>query len=157
MRKSRFTPEQIVGMLREAEAGAKITELTRRHGITETTFHRWRKKYGGMQVSEAKRLRALEGRKPPAEALGGRPGAESPGRERPAGKNVVTVEGRRRAVSTAMAIADLSERQACRYTGFARSTQRYRRVAAPPDHAILEARLVTLAADRPRWGYRRLH
>ena len=60
MRKSRFTEEQIVKVLHEWEAGAKPAELVRRHGVTETTLYRWKRKYGGLQVNEAKRLKALE-------------------------------------------------------------------------------------------------
>jgi putative transposase len=60
VKKKRFTEEQIVGVLHEAAGGAPIREVARRHGITETTFYRWRAKYGGLQVSEAKRLKSLE-------------------------------------------------------------------------------------------------
>tara|TARA_R110002072_G_scaffold10443_5_gene48534 strand:- start:3814 stop:4080 length:267 start_codon:yes stop_codon:yes gene_type:complete len=60
MRKSRFTEEQIVAILKESEAGASTQELCRRHGISTNTFYNWRKKYGGLDVSEAKRLKQLE-------------------------------------------------------------------------------------------------
>jgi putative transposase len=60
MKRTRFREEQIIGILREAEAGAQIRELSRRHGITEQTFYRWRNKYGGMDVAEARRLSQLE-------------------------------------------------------------------------------------------------
>ena len=60
MRTSRFTDEQIIGIVREYEAGAKLSELCRRHNISPTTFYKWRAKYGGMAVSDAKRLKVLE-------------------------------------------------------------------------------------------------
>jgi putative transposase len=60
MRKSRYSEEQIIGIVREGEAGAKVVEICRRHGISQGTYHRWKAKFGGMTVSEAKRLKALE-------------------------------------------------------------------------------------------------
>ncbi len=60
MRTSRFTDEQIIGIVKEYEAGAKLAELCRRHGVSPATLYKWRAKYGGMAVSDAKRLKALE-------------------------------------------------------------------------------------------------
>jgi len=61
MKRKRFTEEQIIGVLKEHELGAKTADLCRKYGISEATFYNWKNKYGGMDVSEAKRLRALEG------------------------------------------------------------------------------------------------
>lgn len=60
MKKKRFTEEQIIGVLKEQEAGARVEDLARRHGVCENTIYRWRSKYGGMEASDAKRLRELE-------------------------------------------------------------------------------------------------
>lgn len=60
MRGKQFSEEQIIGVLKEAEAGMPLQELLRKHGIAQGTFYRWKAKYGGMDVSEAKRLKATE-------------------------------------------------------------------------------------------------
>ena len=68
MKRSRFSEEQIIGILKEHQAGLGAKELCRKHGISEQTFYRWKSKYGGMELSEAKRLRELE-EEPSAEVL----------------------------------------------------------------------------------------
>lgn len=60
MKRSRFSEEQIIGILKEHEAGATAADLSRKHGISDATFYNWRSKYGGMDVSDAKKLKGLE-------------------------------------------------------------------------------------------------
>ena len=60
MKISRFSEEQIIGILKPAEAGVKLRDLCRQHGISDHTYYRWKSKYGGIEVSEARRLKALE-------------------------------------------------------------------------------------------------
>jgi len=60
LKRSRFSEEQIIGILKEQESGIKTADVCRRHGVSEATFYKWKSKYGGLQVSQAKRLKALE-------------------------------------------------------------------------------------------------
>ena len=60
MKKSRFTEEEIIGVLKEHQAGLSAAELCRKHGVSDATFYKWRAKYGGMDVSDARKLKALE-------------------------------------------------------------------------------------------------
>ena len=60
MKKSRFTQEQIIGVLKEHHAGLSAAELCRKHGVSDATFYKWRAKYGGMDVSDARKLKALK-------------------------------------------------------------------------------------------------
>jgi putative transposase len=60
MKKGRFTEEQIISILKLHESGAKVADIVRQHGISEQTLYRWKSKYGGMEVSDAKRLKQLE-------------------------------------------------------------------------------------------------
>ena len=105
MQKSRFREEQIIGILQEVDAGATIREVSRRHGIAETTYYRWRTKYGGMDVNEARRLKQVEEENRRLKRIRGRPGIESSRfSEGLVGKRIVTARERRQVVGQVQAV-----------------------------------------------------
>ena len=81
MKRNRHTEEQIIAILKEHEAGSKTADVCRKHGVSEATFYNWKAKYGGLEVSEAKRLKALEERERSAEEAVGRRDARQCGAE----------------------------------------------------------------------------
>ena len=143
MKGSQFSEEQIIGVLREHEAGAKTEEVCRRHGISSATFYKWKAKYGGLDVSEARRLKSLE------DAAGGVDAGQR-GAQGPARKKRLKPAARREAVMKVMERHGLSQRHACELVGLDRSTLRYR--CRRPDDSALKQRLRELAAE-PRLGW----
>jgi len=166
MKRARYTEEQIIGILHEHDTGAKCADLCHKHGMSEGTFYAWKSKFGGMTVSDAKRLKALEDenaklKKLLAEqmldgesisAIGPRTMVERD--ERAAGKKMVGPAAKREAVAHLRARLGLSERRACRIVGADRKMVRYR--SRRPDDAELRGRLRDLANERRRFSYRRL-
>jgi len=126
MTRTKYTQEQILGVLKEADAGTALPEILRKHGIGQDAFYRWKRLYGGLQREELVRVRALEEGNKRLKARDCRPGAEHPPLARQAGKTLVTAAARRAVVAEWRAVARLSERRACRFLGVGRSTQRSR-------------------------------
>jgi putative transposase len=154
VRKSRFSEEQIIAVLKESEAGVETGELCRRHGITRACFYRWKSKFGGMELSEAKRLRQLEEENPTAETHRGRTGGRHSGVEGGGRKKVVSPQTRREAVLVMQVEVELSQRRACGLMELYRATCRYQRRRG--EDQPLRMRLRELAEARHRFGYRRL-
>ncbi len=130
MRKSRYTQEQIVGILKEYEAGAKVDELTRRHGMSSATFYKWKAKYAEMDVSEVRRLRELEEENAKLKKL-----LADAMLDNDALKTLLAKKWRRDAVATVRDAHALSTRSACRLVGISRSANTYR--PRPDKHARL--------------------
>ena len=139
MRRSRFSEEQIIGILKEHEAGVSVSDVCRKHGVSDASIYKWKAKFGGMDVSED----------------AGRRDAGQRGAERPLGKEVVTPASERKAVAHLVERHGMSERRACKAIGSCRMTMRYKTTRA--DDAVLRDRMKAIAVERRRFGYRRLH
>nr|WP_156421896.1 IS3 family transposase [Paucibacter sp. KCTC 42545] len=156
MKKSRFTEEQIIGFLKQAEAGMPIKELCRQGGFSDATFYKWRAKYGGMQATDAKRLRELEGENAKLKRLLAEAHLDIHALKDVFGGKALAPQVRRDAATQMIAQHHLSERRACRLVGLSRDSYRN-----PPvvDEATqqLSAKIVEIAQVRRRFGYRRIH
>ncbi len=156
MRKSRFTDEQIIAALKEHAAGTPTKELCQRLGVGAETLYRWTRKYGGMEVSEARRLRVLEDENRRLKRLVAEQALDKAAlKEGRALKKLVRPAERRTVVHYLSLEWRLAERHACGLVSIARSTVRYLRSRSGDQE--LRERLRELAGERRRFGYRRLH
>src|SRR3954451_17075681 len=155
MKRNRFSEEQIIGILKEHEAGVSVADLCRKHGVSDASIYKWKAKFGGMEVSEAQAAEDAGGREHAAEAVAGRRHAGHCGVEGPFGKEMVTPATERKAVARLVDAYGMSERRACKAIGCCRMTMRYKTTRA--DDATLRQRMKAIAHERRRFGYRRLH
>ncbi len=134
MKRKRFTEEQIIVVLREHEAGAKTGDRARRHGVSEATLYNWKAKYGGMDVSDAKCLKALEDENGKLKKLLTDQMLEATALRELLPK-MVGPAAKREAVAHLKAVMGLSERRACSFVGADRTMIRYQ-YRRPPDTGL---------------------
>jgi len=145
MKRSRFTEEQIIGILQEQEAGAKTVDVCRKHGISDATFYKYKAKYGGMDVSDARKLKALEDENAKLMKLLAEAMLDNAILKDVAAKKMVTPDVKRNAVAHVCAQHGVSQRRAA-VLSVDRSSMRYRSLR-PDDAAIREA--MTKVASEP--------
>ncbi|WP_404516113.1 IS3 family transposase [Bradyrhizobium ottawaense] len=155
MKRSRFSDEQIIGILKEHEAGVSVADLCRKHGVSDASIYKWKAKFGGLEVSEAKRLKTLEDENTRLKRLLADAMLDNAALKDLPGKEVVTPAAKRKAVAHLVAAHGMSERRACKAIGCCRMTMRYQTTRA--DEAGLRQRMRVIAQERRRFGYRRLH
>ncbi|WP_408581402.1 IS3 family transposase [Bradyrhizobium barranii] len=155
MKRSRFSDEQIIGILKEHEAGVSVADLCRKHGVSDASIYKWKAKFGGLEVSEAKRLKTLEDENTRLKRLLADAMLDNAALKDLLGKKLVTPAAKRKAVAHLVAAHGMSERRACKAIGCCRMTMRYQTTRA--DEAGLRQRMRAIAQERRRFGYRRLH
>ncbi|PEI02321.1 IS3 family transposase [Pantoea agglomerans] len=153
--KKRFSDEQIISILREAEAGVSARELCRKHAISDATFYTWRKKFGGMEVPEVKRLKTPEEENACLKKLLAEAMLDKEALQVAPGAKVMTADQKREVVVLMCDATGLSQRRACRFTGLSLSTCRYD-AQRPAADAHLSESITELALERRRFGYRRI-
>ncbi|MBM4447380.1 MAG: IS3 family transposase [Chloroflexi bacterium] len=159
MARRMFKPEQIINKLREAEVlisqGATIGEASRKIGVTEQTYYRWRREYGGMHVEQAKRLKELERENTRLKRLVADLSLDNAILKEAAPGKLLSPSKRRRIVELVCQVLSVSERRACKVLSQARATQRHV-PQIPSDEEQLRSRIVELATRYGRYGYRRI-
>ncbi|WP_404947955.1 IS3 family transposase [Rubrivivax sp. JA1026] len=154
MRKSKFSEEQIIGFLKQAEAGMAVAEICRRGGFSDATFYKWRSKFGGMEASDAKRLRELEEENAKLKKLLAEAHLDMHALKSVLGVKPLAPRAKREAIGRLVQEHQLSERRACRLVGLSRDSYRH-----PPEADAatreLAARIVEIAHVRRRFG--RIH
>ena len=117
MKRSRYTEEQIIGILKQHQAGLGAKDLCRKHGISDATFYKWRSKYGGMDVSDARKLKALEEENCKLKKLRAETALDAATLKEMLAKKLLTPRVRRLAVRWAIREKSYTQRRACRLVG----------------------------------------
>nr|WP_235528338.1 IS3 family transposase [Sphingomonas sp. Leaf231] len=154
MKKSRFSEEQIIAVLREQDGGMKTADVCRKHGISSATLYAWKAKYGGMDVSQARKLKVLEDENARLKRLLADAMLDNAVLKEAGSKKLVRPAARRKAVEHARQLFGISERRACTIFSVDRTSMRYAHRRS--DDGDLRSRLREIAAERRRFGYRRL-
>ncbi|MBN1369145.1 MAG: IS3 family transposase [Dehalococcoidaceae bacterium] len=155
MKAGQYTEEQIIAVLKEGEAGARVADLCRKYGMSDATYYNWKAKYSGMSVSDLKRLKALEAENRRLKQIVADQALDNLALKELLFKKLLTPEVKRQAVSHVRERLGLSERRACNLVNIAVPVYRYK--PKPDNDDGIRKRLRELAEQRKRFGSPRLH